>query len=227
MSPVITRLRKFYATYLPLGDLLGEIFYAVWMVVVSLGILGGTGFEGGELAYVIFIAFVVNITWGLIDGLSAMYSGVIERSQSEMIIYSLQSKNDAGARKEGNRALSEGITSVLDSSDREKVLDMIASTRPIGRDPSSTRHLPQRNDWRYALGILSIDVLLVLPLVAPFLIFQDSHLALYVSRLIATAFFAILGAAYARQLNRRRWLAALFLATLCFTLFNLVFLLGW
>ena len=116
---------------------------------------------------------------------------------------------------------------MLDSSDREKVLDMIASARPIEGDPCSKRYVPNRIDRRYAMGILGVYVLLVLPLVAPFLIFQDQHLALYVSRLIATTFFAILGAAYAGQLNRRRWVASLFLATLCFSLFNLVFLFGW
>lgn len=223
----LTRLRSFYSRNLPLGDFLGEAFYAVWMVVVSLGILGGTGFEGGAIAYVVFIAFGVNITWGLIDGLTVMYTGIIERARNERMIYALQHRGDAESRKEGDDALAEGITSVLSISDREKVLDMIASSDPIEADPAKKKYYPQSEDRRYALGILSIDALLVIPLIAPFLAVPDPSQALYTSRLIATAIFAILGAQYAKQLNRRRWLAALFLATLCFAIFNLAYLAGW
>jgi len=93
-EPTFSRVREFYTKYLPLGDRLGEMFYAVWMVVVSLGILGGTGFEGGAIAYVVLIAFMVNITWGLIDGITVMYSGVIERRRIDGVIHDLQTAND-------------------------------------------------------------------------------------------------------------------------------------
>lgn len=227
ISRPLSRMRSFYSTYLPLGDFLGEMFYAVWMVVVSLGILGGTGFDGGAIAYVIIIAFTVNIVWGSIDGLTVMHSNIIERVRDEKIIYGLQTGGDVEARKLGADALSEGITSTLNPSDREKVLDMIASSKTIEEDPAAMPHYPRREDWNYALGILSIDVLLVIPLVAPFVIFPEPHQALYLSRAIATAIFAVLGAFYAKHLNRRRWLAALFLGTLCSSLFIMVFLAGW
>lgn len=227
ISKPLSRLRSFYSTYLPLGDFLGEMFYAVWMVVVSLGILGGTGFEGGAITYVIIIAFTVNTVWGLMDGLTVMHSNIIERVSDEKIIYDLQTRGDIEARKLGTDALSEGITSVLNPADREKVLDMIASSAAIEDDPAEKPHHPRREDWNYALGILSIDVLLVIPLVAPFLIFPEPFQALFFSRLVATAIFAALGAFYAKHLNRRRWLAALFLGTLCSSLFIMVFLAGW
>lgn len=220
------RVRAFYSNYLPFGDRLGEMFYAVWMVVVSLGILGGTGFEGGAIAYVILIAFIVNITWGLIDGITVMYSNIIERKRYDIVTYDLQVTGDEGARTSAAKALEEGITNVLSAANREKVLDMIASTKP-GEDPRHHRYGPQKEDWYYALGILMIDVMLVIPLVTPFLIVQEPTSALYTSRAIATVIFAMLGAAYAKELNRRRWIAALFLGTLCFSLFSLVYLAGW
>jgi hypothetical protein len=64
----LSRIRTFYATNLPVGDFLGEVFYAVWMVVVSLGILGGTGFEGGAIAYVVLIAFIGEELWEKFGG---------------------------------------------------------------------------------------------------------------------------------------------------------------
>jgi hypothetical protein len=223
---LISRFRAFYSRNLPLGDLLGEAFYAVWMVVVSLGILGGTGFEGGAIAYVVFIAFMVNITWGLIDGLTVMYTNIIERARNERIVHTLQN-HGSSSREDGMEALSEGITSVLGAAEKEKILDMIASAPPIDGDPGTKPYRARRSDLSYALGILSIDALLVIPLVVPFLIVPELSQAQYLSRLVATVIFAFLGAMYAKQLNRRRWLTALFLGTLCFVLFNLAFLAGW
>jgi VIT1/CCC1 family predicted Fe2+/Mn2+ transporter len=222
----ISRVRAFYAEYLPVGDRLGEMFYAVWMVVVSLGILGGTEFERGAIAYVIIIAFAVNTTWGLIDGLTVMHSNIIERARYERLVYDLQSRGDQDSRAAGAEALKEGITTSLSPADQERVLDMIVNS-PLVEDPRKKRYYPYREDWDYALGILAIDVALVLPLVAPLFIFPDHAQALYVSRLIATLLFAVLGAAYAKHLNRRRWVAALFLGTLCFAVFNLAYLAGW
>jgi VIT1/CCC1 family predicted Fe2+/Mn2+ transporter len=202
------------------------MFYAVWMVVVSLGILGGTGLEGEVVIYVIIIAFAVNTTWGLIDGLTVMHSNMIERARYERLVYDLQVKGDQDSRAAGTEALREGITASLSPADRDRVLDMVVNS-PLIKDPGTKQYHPHREDWDYALGILAIDIFLVLPLVTPLIIFPDPVQGLYVSRLIATILFAFLGAAYARHLNRRRWLAALFLGTLCFAIFNLAYLAGW
>ncbi|MDW5562856.1 MAG: hypothetical protein SA339_06475 [Methanomassiliicoccus sp.] len=226
-SRAFVRIREFYKRNLPIGDYLGEMFYAVWMVVVSLGILGGTGFEGGAIAYVVFIAFAVNTAWGLIDGLTVMHTNIIERSKSDKAIFDLQTKGDAGSRDAGMDALSEGITSTLSTDERGKVLDLISGSAPLKDNPYTKRYRPCKEDWTYALGILSIDFLLVIPLVFPFLIFSQTSVALYVSRMISTLLFAIIGAAYAKNMNRRRWVAALFLGTLCTSLFSLAFLAGW
>lgn len=226
IEPIFPRVREFYNTYLPHGDRLGEIFYAVWMVVISLGILGGTGFEGGAITYVVLIAFLVNITWGLIDGITVMYSGVIERRKTDGLIHDLQTNNDGSSRRAGASALEDGITSILDPADRERVLDMIVASRR-GKDPQKIRYYAEREDWYYALGILIIDLLVVVPLIAPFLMIQDPETALWASRLIASTIFAILGAAYARELNRNRWIAGLFLGTLGLSLSILAFMAGW
>jgi hypothetical protein len=225
-EPTSPRVRVFYSRYLPLGDRLGEIFYSVWMVVVSLGILGGTGFEGDAVTYVVLIAFAVNITWGLIDGITVMYSGIIERRRMDGLVHDLQARNEESSRRAAARALEEGVTGILSPSDKEKVLDMIVSSRR-GRDPMATRYYPGREDWYYALGILAIDLILVVPLIAPFFILTNPETALLASRFIATVLFAGLGAAYAKELNRNRWLAALFLGTLCLGLFSLMYMAGW
>ena len=86
---LVPRIRAFYGKYLPIGDRLGEMFYAVWMAVISLGILGTTEVDLGLIAYAVLLAFSVNMTWGLIDGLSVMHTNVIDRARNDKLVYDL------------------------------------------------------------------------------------------------------------------------------------------
>jgi hypothetical protein len=222
----MSRINAFYREHLPIGDRLGEMFYAIWMVVVSLGFLGSTELERDAVIFTILLAFSVNITWGLIDGISVMHTNTIEKAKAEKSVYELRTKNDGPSRQAVSEAMGNVVKSGLSEEERGKILDLIARAPP-GDDPANKRYYPGRDGWYYALGILAIDAFLVVPLVAPLLIWSDPSQALYASRLIATVLFAILGAAYARNLHRRKWLAALFLGTLCFSVSTLAFLAGW
>ncbi|HUL40105.1 MAG TPA: hypothetical protein VLU38_07435 [Methanomassiliicoccales archaeon] len=220
------KVREFYAKYLPVGDRLGETFYAVWMVVISLGILGATGLEEKSIAYVIFVAFAVNMTWGVIDGISVMQSKVIERAKTDQTVYDLRTRNDQSAREAASASLNGSVAASLGEGDMRKVIDLIAAGKP-GDDPSKKPYFAKKEDWFYAIGIFFIDTLIVVPIVAPLLVFDDPVKALYTSQLIATVFFAALGVAYAKNLHRRKWLAALWLGTLCFSLFTFAYFWGW
>jgi hypothetical protein len=222
----LPRIQSFYREYLPLGDRLGEMFYAIWMVVVSLGILGSTELDKGSVLYVVLIAFSVNIVWGLIDGVTVMHTYILERAKNDRIVFDLRTKNDQNARSAARGSLDDSVTVALDEAAREKVLDLIAAGDP-GEDPSRKRYYPDREDWKYAWGIIAIDTFLVIPVVAPLLFWNNTGQAIFASRLVATVIFALLGAAYANELHRRRWLAALFLGTICFSLFSIAFLAGW
>jgi hypothetical protein len=220
------RIKDFYARYLPIGDRLGEAFYAVWMVVISLGLLGATGMDEESIAYVIFVAFAVNMTWGLIDGISVMQGKVIERARTEQIAYYLRARNSTVDREAALNALSGTVAGSLGDADSQKVIDLIAMGDP-GQDPAKKRYYATKEDWYYALGIFLIDTFLVIPLIAPLVILDDPVLALYLSQLIATVLFVALGVAYAKNLHRRRWLAALWLGTLCLGVSTCAFLMGW
>jgi len=96
-----------------------------------------------------------------------------------------------------------------------------------GTDPRRNPYRPEREDWLYALGIFGIDVVMVVPVLAPIVLFPEDATGVYISRLIATAIFAAIGAAYAKNLHRPRWPAALALGVLGFALFTAAFAAGW
>ncbi|WP_019177285.1 hypothetical protein [Methanomassiliicoccus luminyensis] len=219
-------IKEYYEEYLPLGDRLGECFYAVWMVVVTLGLLGGIAGSRLEVLTVILLAFSVNAVWGIIDGLSVMYGNLINRAKADQVVYDLQVLNDPGTRGSAMDALDDTIAAGLSREQKKRILDEIAAGVPE-RDPRTASYRPGKADRRYALGIVAIDVLFVIPLVAPLLLLGDLKGGIYWSRLMATAMMAVLGAAYARNLNRRRWPAVLFLAALGFTVFSISYATGW
>ena len=76
-------------------------------------------------------------------------------------------------------------------------------------------------------SIVGIDVVMIVPVLLPIVLVPDTATGVYVSRLVATAIFAAIGAAYARNLNRRRWPAALGLGIIGFALFTTAFAAGW
>ena len=225
---MLSRIRNFYDNYLGIGDRLGEAFYAVWMAVVSIGLLNSVGeITPDHIVYVIGVAFTVNILWGVIDGVTVMFTNIIHRARRDQIVHDLRT----GALREQTvqtalKELDGTIVSPLDKAEKESIVEALAKG-PQGQDPKTLVYRTSREDWYVALGILVIDVLLVVPVVLPLVVFSDMAVAVYVSRLVAVLIFALLGASYARHLHRSPWPAALLLGGLGFGVFTLAFEMGW
>ncbi|MCW5715240.1 MAG: hypothetical protein KIT43_12070 [Bauldia sp.] len=224
---VFARVRKFYEDNLSVGDRLGESIYAVWMGVVSIGLINAEATITPDLiAEVVLIAFGVNLVWGVIDGVTVMLTNVIDRRQRDVLAWELRSGGNTAARAEAMANLDQTIAAVLPEEERRRIVDLVAKGPP-GPDPRRHPARATRRDWGYAMSIVLIDVLLVVPLVLPLILVPDVDTAIFVSRIIAATTFAALGAAYARNLGRRPAVAALALGALGYTLFTLAYEAGW
>jgi hypothetical protein len=227
MTAVLEKIRQFYGAYFAIGDRLGEAFYAVWMVVVSIGLLNSGGqITPDHIAYVVGVAFVVNFGWGIIDGVTVMLTNIIDRVERDRIVHDLRTGRGEAATRAALDHLDGTIAAVLDEPERRRLVAEVARGRP-GSDPHKTPYWPGQEDWLYALGIVGIDVAFVVPVAAPIILVPDVQTAVYISRLIATAMFAWIGARYARNLNHRLWPAMLLLGTLGFALFTAAYAAGW
>jgi len=222
------KVRKFYEDNLSVGDRLGESIYAVWMGVVSIGLINAeTTITPDLIIEVVLIAFGVNLVWGIIDGVTVMLTNVMDRRERDILAFDLRSHRESQlARAEAMANLDETIVGVLPEEERRRIVDLIAAG-PAGSDPRRKPSHATRRDWGYALSIVLIDVLLVVPLVLPLILIADVDTAIFVSRIIAVTTFAALGAAYARNLGRRPVIAALALGALGYTLFTLAYGAGW
>lgn len=224
---MIAKIRLFYDSYFAIGDRLGERFYAIWMVVVSIGLLNSGGLvTPDKIHYVVAIAFTVNLGWGIIDGITVMLTNIIARAENDRILFDVRSSADGRAKDAALEALSDGLVAALPEDERRAIVARLADAAP-GPDPRAHAYKPTGQDWLYALGIVGIDVAAVIPVVAPIVLIADPATAVYVSRLVATAVFATIGVAYAGNLNYRRIPAAILLGGLGFALFTLSYAKGW
>jgi len=224
---VLSKISAFYAAYFDIGDRLGERFYAIWMAVISIGLLNSGGqVTPAKIAYVVGVALVVNLGWGVIDGVTVMLTNIIDRVQNDRILYDLRTSRDENAAGAALDSLTDGILAALREDERRAIVSRIAAAPP-GPDPRRLSYRPNRADWLYAAGIVGIDVAAVIPVVLPIILIADTDTAIYVSRLVATAIFAVIGADYAKNLNYRRIPAALLLGGLGFAVFTHAYATGW
>ena len=111
--------------YIPVGERLGELFYANWMVVVSIGLLVEMEASMLSIVAVTIVAFSVNVVWGIIDGVTVMYGMVIGRIQRNDVIKRLH-EGDASARADAKSYLEDTIVDSLDEDDMDIVIDLIS-----------------------------------------------------------------------------------------------------
>jgi len=202
------KLFDFVTNRVALGDRLGEAFYAVWMVVVSIGLLNSVERITEEhVAYVVMTCFMVNFTWGIIDGVTAMYSAIIARARRDRFLYGLRAR-DPNVQGEVHARIEEVVGERLSDNQKDRIQAVLAEGAP-GANPTLRRYRPGKDDWLYALSFFIIDVAVVVPIVAPLLLTPDVQRAVHISRIIAVVIFAMLGWQYAKSLNRNPWLAAL------------------
>jgi VIT1/CCC1 family predicted Fe2+/Mn2+ transporter len=219
------KLYGFIAERVALGDRLGEAFYAVWMVVVSIGLLNSVAHITREhVMWVVMVALSVNVTWGIIDGVTAMLTGIIARARHERLIHDLR-KGDVAARKSAEEQVEELAGGDLPAEERTRIVSMLAAGPA---SPHALRRFgPSRDDWLYAFSFFLIDVALAIPILFPLLIFNDLAVGIFVSRLVAVAFFAFLGARYAVHLNREPWPGAVALGLLGLVVATTAYETGW
>ena len=225
----LRRAANFFYDNLPTGDRLGEFFYATWMLVVSVGILNSFFRIESQRALIItlFIAVAVNLTWGIIDGISVMYTNMIVRAEADRLAYALRTRrNDPSVRDEAIASFEDSVVGALSPEDQEKVVDMIQAGDPTA-DPAKTRYTATKSNRHYAVAILLIELMTTVPVLLPLIVIPTAIIAVWVSRFVAIAIMILLGISYARHTNRNPVLAGLFLGALVSGVAGFSWYLGW
>ncbi|MEI6842850.1 MAG: hypothetical protein WCK53_16395, partial [Methanomicrobiales archaeon] len=72
---------EFIKSNLSMGNRLSELFYGVMMVAVITGLMNDDLPPTQGTLHLLFIAaLATNLTWGIIDGVTSMYGGLVNRA---------------------------------------------------------------------------------------------------------------------------------------------------
>ncbi|MDD1666655.1 MAG: hypothetical protein LUQ23_03880 [Methanomicrobiales archaeon] len=208
-------ITRFQSTYMSYGDRLGEWMYGFIMVSVVVGIIGGYDeiLLGSDLGFVrlyltillLVLTFGVNIAWGIIDGYAVIYGGLVDRADQEMTLEKLR-------KDKANRELRDKVLDTLDDSpaaylpagEKEKLVDRLIDQVP----ETPVRYSFTRDDRNTLIAIASCDILAVIPVILPYLLFGFGKFPTILSRLIAAVALGYIAYLFAEHTGRRKWLTA-------------------
>jgi len=206
--------------------------YGFIMVAAMVGIIGGyseillnSGYARVYLTEVLLIlTFGVNIAWGFIDGITVIYGGLTDKADLEKSISQLkENRNNRKLRDKILDSLGDSSVDYLPDEEKEKIVDRIINEAP---DAPKMYRL-NRNDRNTLIAIASCDILAVIPVVLPYVIFGFGLLALMLSRLIAATAIGYIVFLYAEHTGRRKWLAAGIFALLTIVAMQITYYYGW
>ncbi len=227
MSNSIAAFQQRYMSY---GSWLSEWMYGFIMVAVVTGMINGYAnialflFRWEITLWLIVITFGVNIAWGLIDGYTAIFGGLVDKADQEKLIGGLKRNNrDPELKSSLSDLIEDSVAEYVSEERKETIADWIIEEGPEFKK----KYTLTKEDRNILIATASCDILAVVPVILPFILLGFTHLALFLSRLIAACAIGYLVYLYAEHTGRRKWIAASVFFVLTFIMMAITFYYGW
>ena len=212
------------------GSWVSEWFYGFIMVAMVSGMITGYSFIGLQLfrweitLWLVLVTFGVNIGWGLIDGLTVVYGGLVDKADEERLIGNLKKdRRNPGLRERLFGSIDDSVAGYVSDEDQEMLADKIIDQGP---EAKKTYHFT-REDRNIVLATVSCDALAVIPVILPYLILGFTALAFTLSVLIASFAMAYIIFIYAKRTGRRKWVGASIFFVFALIMTLLAYYFGW
>jgi len=212
------------------GSWVSEWFYGFIMVAMVSGMITGYSFIGLQLfrweitLWLVVVTFGVNIGWGLIDGLTVVYGGLVDKADEEKLIGNLKKdRRNPGLRERLFGSIDDSVAGYVSDEDQEMLADKIIDQGP---EAKKTYHFT-KEDRNIVLATVSCDALAVIPVILPYLILGFTALAFTLSVLIASFAMAYIIFIYAKRTGRRKWVGASIFFVFALIMTLLAYYFGW
>jgi VIT family len=213
---------KLFRGVLDPADRISEVLFGLIMVLISTGTLSVLTAGKAEVRTMIIGALGCNVAWGIIDAGMYLMACLDERGRT---LLALQAIHRAGNQAEARRAVADA----LPPSFAEFLTD--AEIEPIRRRLAALAYPPTQprltsEDVLGAVAVGAVVALTTLPVVLPFLIFEEVLTALRISNAIAIAMLFLCGYAFARCTGLHPWLTGLLMVAVGALLVAVAIVLG-
>lgn len=208
-----------------MGNRLSELFYGVMMVAVVTGLIkNDLPPSQGTLRLLLIAALATNLTWGIIDGVTSMYGGLVNRADYNNIANRFREDNNNPQTREMVRKSLQGtIVENLGEEEQSGIVDMIGAGEPV----TGQRYPATRADWNITIATIFIDFILVFPVVLPYLLIDNVRWAVFASHTIAIILIAGVAVVWARNLRLNTKKAGIIIGLLSFAAIYFTYMIGW
>jgi len=180
-----------------------EMCFGLFMALTFVGAVSAAtaGEDAGRK--MMYAALGCNLAWGLVDAVMYLVRTVIIRGERHTLALAVQQDTDpaqAVGRLRG--ALSRAMRTLVADDELEQIRARIVAAHRLPLQPGLAR-----GDFVGALGIFLIVVLSTFPVALPFVVLDDMHAALIVSRVLSLAMLFGAGVALGRHAGVSAWKA--------------------
>jgi hypothetical protein len=222
---VIGRVRRFIQEYLEPADRVAELICGLTMVLTFTLATGiNINFDRQGARELLVAAIGCNLAWGVIDGVVYILSSLTKRKHYMNFFTRIRhtpDENEAlGVIRDEMDTLFEPVAS---EPERRRLYQTVFSMRDKSEFPEVRL---TADELRGGLAVFAVNVLVIAPVLIPFLVFSKPHLALRVSNALLILLLFIAGYSWGKQSGFNRWLGGASLMLLGLLLVGVAILLG-
>ena len=180
-----------------------EVIFGLLMAMTFIGSINAATAGREEVRTMMLTALGCNLAWGLADAVMYVVHTVTERTRIRTLLARLRGGTDAAA---GQALLADALPRGLVAAAGTEGLEILR------RGVAEARALPTRTSlgldlFKGALGVFVLVVLATFPVVVPFMLLDQTTLAVRVSNLVALVMLFIAGGILARYSGGNVWLS--------------------
>lgn len=186
------------ASVLDVPERVAEILFGLIMALAFMGTMqvSAAGRDEGAPAWIAAVG--CNLAWGLVDGVMYVVQALVERGRRKATLRAL-----AAARDEGS--LRQILGNVLPPRILERLrVEDLEGLRALAAEHGATLHARFTfADVRAAALVCGLVVLATFPVVIPYLVFDDPHVARLASNAVSIVLLYVCGHILGRHCGAR------------------------
>ncbi|WP_460164068.1 hypothetical protein [Pseudomonas sp. S2_F03] len=188
-------------------DRVTEVIFGLLMAMTFTGTISvATSGQEAERT-MMFAALGCNLAWGLADGVMYLLRALVDRTRKSTLFEKL-ARADAAT---GQALVAGALPSHVAAAAKTETLELLRS-RLVEYPATTVQSGLGWEDFKGALGVFLLVVLSTFPLVIPFLLLEQTALAVRLSNLIGLVVLFIAGWILARYAGAKPWQGGIALA---------------
>lgn len=188
-------MRVFFQRYLDPAGRLGEILFGL---IMALGFTGAVrvGWEEPDNRALFIGIFGCNLAWAIVDGVMYVLGELFERSRKVRLFREIsRAKDDAAALEKIAEELDGPLFELTTAQERAQIYRSVLGI--LRRQEPSIPRI-RREDLLGGVAVALIIVVATFPIVVPYLVLRDPHVAVRASNAVALVLLFLLGMRWGR-----------------------------